>query len=170
MTSTKHTGLSLAILGAAAALVPALACGSSPKPEPTSPTATAEPAPAPTEEKAADADAAAAAPAKMSAADCDALVAEAQAEMDAEHIKVDKPCKKDADCVGVKGHACDFTCVDGAIPKGELAEWDKELARMKDGTCKKWADNECATISAKAAPTCQEGKKPACQAGHCVLK
>jgi hypothetical protein len=164
---TNKLGHSLAAALGAAGII--AACGGSPAPEPvvgvapepTPPVATEATPPEPPPE---------AKPEKMSAADCDALLHEAQAAMDAEHIKVDKPCKKDADCMGVPGHACDFTCVDGAIPKAEQADWDEELAKVKEGPCKKWADNACAETSAPPAPTCKDDKKVACVKAHCVLK
>lgn len=142
-----------------APLVLVIACGSSPKVEPET-AATASPVGTASGES----------PVSLSAAECDALLHEAQAEMDAEHIKVDKPCKTDADCVEVKGHACDFSCVDGAIPKAELADWDAELAKTKDTHCKKWEVASCAKTSPAPAASCADGKKPACQAGHCALK
>lgn len=156
-----------------------VACGSSPKPDTN--TATTPSATPPTTDmpnpagavtaSTADAGGGATADAGMTKdQQCDALLHDAQAEMDAEHIKVDTPCKKDADCVAVKGHACDFACVDGAIPKGEQKEWDREIASLKTGLCKKWEDDGCKKADAKP-PTCSDDKKkPACDKGHCILK
>lgn len=158
-----------------------VACGSSPKPDvSTPPTPSATPTTPSTSEltpeagsptATADAGGGGTADAGMTKEQqCDALLHDAQAEMDAEHIKVDTPCKKDADCTLVKGHACDFTCTDGAIPKGELKEWDRELAALKTGQCKKWEDLGCKKPDAKP-PTCtDEKKKAACDKGHCVRK
>ena len=108
-----------------------------------------------------------AAPAKMTASECDALVDEANHELDAERIKVDKACKKDADCVVIKGRACSFACSNGAIPKAEQAEWDGTVTKVKDGQCKKWADNDCAKTTPPKTPTCKD-VKPGCKAGHCI--
>jgi hypothetical protein len=105
------------------------------------------------------------------AAECTHLANDAHSEMDAEIIKVDTGCKKDADCMVVKGHACDFTCVTAAIPKAEEKEWTRELGVMKSGPCKKWAELDCAKEGDGKAPTCSDdSKKAACKAGHCVLK
>jgi hypothetical protein len=162
----RHVGLTLAVLGAAFGTV--IACGGTPTPEPAIGTTSEPPpsAPAPAEAKPETPSE----PAQMSAADCDTLLHDAQAAMDAEHIKVDKPCKKDADCVGVKGHACDFACVDGAIPKGEQAEWDSELAKVMDGACKTWEASGCPSTSPAPAPTCKDDKKVVCVNAHCVMK
>ena len=101
---------------------------------------------------------------------CDTLRNDAQSEMDAEIIKVDKACKKDADCMPIKGRACGFACTSGAIPKGEQAEWDKEMASVKGGPCKKWEEMGCKKADAKP-PTCDKDKmKAACDKGHCILK
>lgn len=101
---------------------------------------------------------------------CDALQADAQSEMDAERIKVDKACKKDADCMPIKGRACQFICTNGSIPKAEEKEWQRELTAVNDGPCKKWNDMGCKKPDAKP-PTCSDDKKkPACDRGHCVLR
>lgn len=101
---------------------------------------------------------------------CEALQSDAQSEMDAERIKVDTACKKDADCMPIKGRACQFICTNGSIPKAEQKEWDREMASVKDGPCKKWAELGCKKPDAKP-PTCSdEKKKPTCTAGHCSLK
>src|SRR5687767_403718 len=98
-----------------------LACGSDPKPNvPTTPSATptttasATPLPDATGTTASTGDAggggggADAGPTKEQ--QCETLQSDAQAEMDAERIKVDKTCKKDADCMPIKGRACQFIC------------------------------------------------------------
>lgn len=151
----------------------AVACGSEPKKEPTAATATApvEAPPAPATE--ADAPAATSAvdagakPDKQ--AECDALVDEANSALDAERIAVDKQCKKDADCMPIKGRACGFVCTTGAIPKSEEKEWNETLTKVKDGQCKKWNENDCAALKTKPAPTCQD-RKVWCDKGHCALK
>ena len=158
-----------------------LACGSSPKPDTSTPTPSATPTtPSTSKTDAPDASgatastpdagggAAPAAPTKEE--QCDAILHDATAELDAEHIKVDTACKKDADCMTVKGHACEFTCVDGAIPKAEQKEWDREMAQVKAGPCKKWADLGCKKADAKPATCTEDKKKPACDKGHCVLR
>ena len=143
--------------------------------EPTAPTATAtapEPPPVPATTSEADAaapTAAADAGAPDKQTECDALVDEANSALDAERIAVDKACKKDADCMPVKGRACGFNCTTGAIPKSEEKEWNETLTKVKDGQCKKWNDNECAKLKTKPAPTCQE-RKVWCDKGHCALK
>lgn len=159
-----------------------VACGSSPKPDTkTATTPSATPTTTATAETATDAStgsAAATADAGGGTADagqtkeqqCEEILHDAQAELDAEHIKVDAPCKKDADCMLVKGHACEFVCVDGAIPKAEQKEWDREITHVKAAQCKKWSDMGCKKADAKP-PTCtEEKKKAACDKGHCVLK
>lgn len=164
-----------------AAIFVAFACGGVPKPDlpnvtppigsdlPKPDTSATPPA---TSASAAPASSAPAAPAKMTAADCDKLVEEANVELDAERIKVDKACKKDADCIGIKGRACTFTCQNGAIPKAEQGDWDKEVASVKDNQCKKWSENDCSKISPpKKPPTCaDDAKKPSCNKGKCILK
>jgi hypothetical protein len=166
-------GLLLVIASTAVAVV---ACGSDPKPEPIAPTATPEVTPPPSVPEAG-----AATPASVSAADaggsgksdkqteCDALVDDANSALDAERIAVDKACKKDADCMPVKGRACGFVCTTGAIPKVEEKEWNETLKKVQDGQCKKWNDNECAKLKTKPPPTCQD-RKVWCDKGHCALK
>ena len=159
------------------------ACGGSPKPEPgtgtSTPTATppspdaAAATPVSTGDATASADAGAGdgGSGGGKAAECTALRDEAQSEMDAERIKVDKICKKDADCMVIKGRACAFNCTSGAIPKAEEKDWTSELEKVKSGPCKKWTDMDCEKIAPPRAQTCtQEGKKASCQAGHCTLK
>ena len=161
------------------ALISVIACGSSPppnKPEPTPPTPSATTAstgttPATTGDAggggAADA-ATAAAPSKEE--QCETLRNDAPSEMDAEIIKVDKPCKKNDDCMAVKGRACGFVCVTAAIPKAEEKDWTKEIGTVNDGPCKKWKEMECAKADAKK-PTCEKDKmKATCEKGHCILK
>ncbi len=164
------------------------ACGGEAKPGPAAPNA-ADPSkaggagesaatPPPAETKTAGTAAPqGAAPKKMSVDECKSLREEAQSEMDAEIIKVDKACKAIADCEIVKGHACDFSCATVAIPKSELADWNAELTKMKEGACKKWTENDCPTINPPRAaagggapPWCRDDKKLACEKGHCVLK
>ena len=171
---TRPNSIALAVttLGAAALF----ACGSSQKPEPVTYTpAPVETAPEPraaepvTPEVAVDAGATPTAADKSAA--CTTHLHDAQAEMDAELIKVDTTCKKDADCMTVKGHACDFTCTTAAIPKAEQKEWDREMTALGTGACKAWTDGDCAKLTDTKAPTCaDEGKKASCQKGHCVLK
>ncbi len=148
-----------------------IACGSEPKKEPMAATATASAAPP-------DAPAASAAPVAEAPdaggkpdkqAECDALLDEANSSLDAERIAVDKLCKKDADCMPIKGRACGFNCVTGAIPKSEEKEWNETLTKVKDGQCKQWDANECAKLRTKPPPTCQD-RKVWCDKGHCVLK
>ncbi len=146
--------------------------------EPTAPTATSPveappvpPAPTSTGEATATAPTAAAqdagAPDKQT--ECDALVDDANSSLDAERIAVDKQCKKDADCMPIKGRACGFNCTTGAIPKSEEKEWNETLTKVKDNQCKKWNDSECAKLKTKPAPTCQD-RKVWCDKGHCALK
>ena len=79
-------------------------------------------------------------------------------------------CKKDADCMPIKGRACQFICTNGSIPKAEQAEWDKEMTAVKAGPCKKGDELGCKKPDAKP-PTCSDDKKkPACDKGHCALK
>lgn len=170
--------LSLSALGLFSTTVfVAVACGGAPAPmvpEVTPPGASdsAKPVDTAPPSTPASASSAPAAPAKMTAADCDKLVEEANVELDAERIKVDKACKKDADCIGIRGRACTFTCQNGAIPKAEQGDWDKEIANVKDHQCKKWSENECSKISPpKNPPTCaDDAKKPSCNKGKCILK
>lgn len=152
-----------------------MACGSEPKKDPAAATATTEApppvsTPAATEAPppAATADASTTAkPDKQT--ECDGFVAEANSTLDAERIAVDKVCKKDADCMPIKGRACAFSCENGAIPKSEEKEWNESLQKVKDGPCKKWTDDECSKLNTKPAPTCQ-AKKVWCDKGHCSLK
>ncbi|MBX3264737.1 MAG: hypothetical protein KF782_34005 [Labilithrix sp.] len=156
----------LVVVSAAAA---AVACGSEPKREPTVatvPTDTAPASPQATPEVEADAGG----PAKPDKqAECDALLDEANAELDAERIAVDKLCKKDADCTPIKGRACGFACVTGAIPKSEEKEWNDTVQKVTDTQCKKWNEQDCASLRTKPPPTCQE-RKVWCDKGHCALK
>lgn len=176
MTSRSLSLSALALLSTGVFV--AVACGGVPTPEvpnvtPPISSDSAKPLDtAPPSSGAASASAAPAAPAKMTAADCDKLVEEANVELDAERIKVDKVCKKDADCIGIRGRACTFTCQNGAIPKAEQGDWDKEVASVKDHQCKKWSENECSKISPpKNPPTCaDDAKKPSCNKGKCILK
>ena len=176
-TRTNLIALAVASFGVAAVF----ACGSTPKSEPGAatamPSATAPSVPASASAMpASTADAASPTTAADAgggdkAAQCDALVAEANTELDAERIKVDKACKKDADCMPIKGRACGFVCTTGAIPKAEEKEWTAELTRMKDGPCKKWEEMECSKVSPPRKPTCaNDSKKPACEKGLCILK
>jgi hypothetical protein len=162
-----------------------VACGSSPKPDTntaTTPSATPTTTATSTPDMAGDASTGgatsttgdaggggtAAAPTKEQ--QCETLQSDAQAEMDAERIKVDKTCKKDADCMPIKGRACQFICTNGSIPKSEQAEWDREMKAVNDGPCKKWNELGCKKADAKP-PTCSDDKKkPACDKGHCILK
>lgn len=109
---------------------------------------------------------------KMTAAECDALQDDANVSLDAARIEVDKTCKKDADCVGIHGRACNFTCQNGAIPKADQPKWDGVVTKVKDNQCKKWSENDCPKTSPpKKAPTCaDDAKKPACNKGKCILK
>jgi hypothetical protein len=168
-SDTTRVGLMVAVLGGVFGTI--IACGGTPRSEPAIGTTDEAPAGEPVAAAPAEAPPAEAGePTKMSAADCDTLLHDAQAAMDAEHIKVDKPCKKDADCVGVKGHACDFACVDGAIPKGEQAEWDSELTKVMEGPCKTWEASGCPSTSPAPAPMCKDDKKVVCVNAHCVMK
>jgi hypothetical protein len=155
------------------ALVALAACGSDPKPEPTAATATAssEPPPAPAASSAAPAASAAPEPPKVDPkiAECDTLRDQANEQLDAERIAVDKDCKKDADCVAIKGRACGFDCVNGAIPKALEKDWNARVSKVKDGQCKKWDSNECAKLKTKTQPECKD-RKVVCEAKHCVLK
>ena len=158
-----------------------LACGSSPKPDvstPPTPSATPSAMPSAMPASTSDAGGGATASADAGSADagpskdeqCTALQNDAQSEMDAERIKVDKQCKKDADCMPIKGRACQFICTNGSIPKAEQADWDKEMAAVKAGQCKKWEEMGCKKPDAKP-PTCSDDKKkPFCDKGHCTLK
>lgn len=158
-----------------------LACGSSPKPDTktaTTPSATPSTSASGTPASTSDGGGGASAAGDAGTADagmtkeqhCDELLHDAQAELDAEHIKVDTVCKKDADCMIVKGHPCEFACTDGAIPKAEQKEWDREMAQVKAAQCKKWSDLGCKKPDAKP-PTCTDDKKkPTCDRGHCVLR
>ena len=173
-------GQSMLLVASAAAM--AVACGAEPKKEPSAATATAtatasaEPPPAP---RAAETAAVAASPPAATdagatakpdkQAECDALVDEANSALDAERIAVDKQCKKDADCMPVKARACSFACTTGAIPKAEEKEWNETLQKVKDGQCKKWSENACATLRTKPVPACQD-RNVWCDKGHCALK
>ena len=156
-----------------------VACGPTPKPDvpptpsatPTTPSTsdmTPEAGAGPTASSDAGGGGADAGPTKEQ--QCETLQSDAQAEMDAERIKVDKACKKDADCMPIKGRACQFICTNGSIPKAEQADWDKEMTSVKAGPCKKWDELGCKKPDAKP-PTCSDDKKkPACDKGHCILK
>jgi hypothetical protein len=149
-----------------------LACGSDPKPDPA--TAAASAAPAPAMPEAAAPTMASAAPSAAPAVDpkiaeCDKLRDDANESLDAKRIEVDKDCKKDADCVGIKGRACGFDCVNGAIPKSLEKGWNDTVAKTKDGQCKKWEANECSKLKTHAPPTCKD-QKVACDKGRCLLK
>jgi hypothetical protein len=152
-----------------------MACGSEPKPEPAAATATAsaEPPPAPAASSAAPAASASAAPETPAVdpkiAECDKLRDDANQTLDAKRIEVDKDCKKDADCVPIKGRACGFDCVNAAIPKSLEKEWNTAVTKVKDGQCKKWDSNECSKSKTRPQPTCQD-KKVACDKGRCILK
>ncbi|MBX3220734.1 MAG: hypothetical protein KF795_09460 [Labilithrix sp.] len=157
----------LVVVSAAATVV---ACGSEPKKEPTVATATppAEVAPEAVPDAGAEStEAGAGKPDKQT--ECDTLLDEANAELDAERIAVDKLCKKDADCTPIKGRACGFVCATGAIPKAEEKEWNDTVQKVKDGQCKKWSEQDCASLRTKPPPTCQE-RKVWCDKGHCALK
>ena len=162
------------VVGLSTAFV-VLACGADPKPEPTAATASATPPPPPPETSAAPAVSASAAatpePPKVDPkiVECDGFRDDANTSLDAKRIEVDKDCKKDADCVGIKGRACGFDCVNGAIPKSLEKEWNATVTKVKDGQCKKWDANECSKLKTRPQPTCQD-KKVACDKGRCILK
>jgi hypothetical protein len=175
-SSRSSNVLSFVISSFAVGLI--LACGSTPKPDtntattPSATPATPDMADASSGGTAETGDGGGGAPdaGPTKEQQCEAIVHDAQAELDAEHIKVDTACKKDADCILVKGHPCDFVCTDGAIPKAEKKEWDREMAQVKAGPCQKYADMGCKAADAKP-PTCtDEKKKAACDKGHCVLR
>lgn len=166
------------IVATAAAVLTCGACGSEPKKEPATatPPAAASEAPAPSAEPAATPAASAATPAADAGAakdskqaECDQLMDDANSSLDAERIAHDKLCKKDADCMPIKGRACGFACTTGAIPKAEEKGWNETVKKVQDGQCKKWNDNECAKLKTKPAPTCQD-RKIWCDKGHCSLK
>jgi hypothetical protein len=171
-TKVKRVGLGGTMLVIASLAAVVVACGSEPKPEPTAPSTTA-PATVTTPEAGAATPAVAADAAGSAKPDkqgeCDALIDDANSSLDAERIAVDKLCKKDADCMPIKGRACGFVCTTGAIPKAEEKEWNETLKKVQDGQCKKWNDNECAKLKTKPAPTCQD-RKVWCDKGHCALK
>jgi hypothetical protein len=101
-------------------------------------------------------------------ADCDSLAADASSSLDAKRIEfAEKSCKKDADCIAVKAHACSFACANGAVPKAQEKAWNDAVSKVKDGQCKKWTDNACDKL--KSPPTCQD-KKATCDKGHCAVK
>jgi hypothetical protein len=153
------------------------ACGSDPKPDPTAPTGTttasATPPPPMADMDAGSAASSTAPPADAGKSDkqaeCDALIDDANSTLDAERIAVDKLCKKDTDCMPIKGRACGFVCVNAAIPKIEEKDWNESLTKVKEGACKKWTENECAKLKTKPPPTCQD-RKVWCDKGHCALK
>lgn len=163
------TGL---VLSVATALV--IACGSDPKPEPVTPPPTPS---APAVDAAAPATSSAATPAPVDAgpktdpkvAECAAIQDDANQALDAERIAVDKDCKKDADCVGIKGRACGFNCVTGAIPKALEKDWNAVVTKVKDNQCKKYDANECIKYKAVQTPDCKD-RKIACEKSRCVLK
>jgi hypothetical protein len=157
-----------------------VACGGEQQKEPTAATATASapetPPPGPAETTApkeptaaAPAVDAGAGPKKGKEGECDALRDEANSTLDAARIGVDKVCKKDADCMAIKGRACTFDCANGAIPQGEQKGWDDAMAKVKGGACKKWTENECEKLRTKPPPKCED-KKVWCDKGHCALK
>jgi hypothetical protein len=162
---------SVASVACAAALV--VACGSEPKKEPTA--ATAAPSePAPPASAAASAAPASSAAAPEAAkpdkqAECKGLADEATLALDTKRIEFDKGCKKDSDCLVVKGRACAFHCPNGAIPKADEKAWNDAVAKAKDGSCKKWTDNDCAKLRTTPEPTCED-KKAWCEKGRCALK
>lgn len=164
-----------ALLGVVGSAVVIVACGAEPKKEPSAAGAVASGPPARAEAPEARADAATSSPDAGSAgkpdkqAECDAWLDDANGTLDAERIAVDKPCKKDTDCMPIKGRACGFVCVTGAIPKAEEKDWSEALTKVKEGPCKRWADNECAKLKTKPTPVCQD-RKLWCDKGHCALK
>jgi hypothetical protein len=152
------------------------ACGSRPKKEPKAAPPTADSfdvAPIPPASANAPPPASAAAePPKTDTkqADCDALVEDASSSLDAKRIEfAEKACKKDADCITVKAHACSFVCVNGSVPKSQEKSWNDAVSKVKDGQCKKWTDNACDKLSTKPPPTCQD-VKATCDKGKCALK
>ncbi len=177
----KSVGIMTRVGTAAATTAFALliACGSDAKKEPAAPAATATDSTPPEVPPPPPATATATAPPVAAApdaggksdkqAECDALIEDANSSLDAERIAVDKLCKKDADCMPVKGRACGFKCVTGAIPKAEEKEWNETLTKVKDNQCKKWDANDCIKLRTKAPPTCQD-RKVWCDKGHCALK
>ena len=102
-------------------------------------------------------------------AECATIMDDANQALDAERIAVDKDCKKDADCVGVKGRACGFNCVTGAIPKALEKDWNGVVTKVKDNQCKKYDANECIKYKAVQTPDCKD-RKVACEKNHCILK
>lgn len=146
------------------------ACGSEPKKDPVAPVSTASeaqppgagdaPSSAPEGAGGADGDAQAA---------CDALVDEANSTLDAERIAVDKLCKKDDDCIAIRGRACAFNCVNAAIPKSEEKEWNEALEKVKNGPCKQWTEKSCASLRTRPQPACKE-RAVWCDKGHCAVK
>lgn len=173
----KRIGMATRVVTVAATTAFAflIACGAEPKKEPSA-TGTVVPPPPVLPPPASEARALPSPPAPDAGggksdkqAECDALLDEANSSLDAERIAVDKLCKKDVDCMPVKGRACGFACVTGAIPKAEEKEWSDTLTKVKDGQCKKWDANDCAKLRTKSPPTCQD-RKVWCDKGHCALK
>ncbi len=148
-----------------------VACGSEPKKETATATApSAEPASADAggaAETVAAADAGGGKSDKQT--ECDALLDDANASLDAKRIEVKMACKKDDDCVAIKGRACHFSCANGAIPKTEEKAWTAAVQKAKDGQCKKWDEKECSKLRTKPTPTCQD-RKVWCEKGQCALK
>jgi hypothetical protein len=172
MNLKSKTGLVVGLFAAGVVF----ACGSDPKPDPATAatTASAMPeTPPPAASSAAPAASASAAPEAPKVdpkiAECDQLRDDANQTLDAERIGVDKDCKKDADCVAIKGRACGFDCVNGAIPKALEKDWNARVAKVKDGQCKKWDANECSKLKTRPTPECKD-RKVVCEAKRCVLK
>ncbi|MBX3227109.1 MAG: hypothetical protein KIT84_35765 [Labilithrix sp.] len=166
----KTSGPTQRFLAFAATAALVLACGSDPKPEPVTAPPTAVTAPPDVPDAGAAPEEADAGPKEdPKVAECAKLQDDAQLAMDAERIAVDKECKKDADCVGVKGRACGFTCVTAAIPKSLEKDWNAVAKKTQDDQCKKYNDNDCAKLKPGPAPECKD-RKVACENKHCVLK
>lgn len=174
----KASKTGLGVMAAIGVVVGLVACGSDPKPDPnTAPTATpSATAPATPDTAAPTASVTAAAPAvdagppvDPKVAECEGYRTDAGESLDAKRIEVDKDCKKDADCAPIKGRACGFECVTGAIPKSLTKNWDTAVTKVKGEQCKKWDDNKCSTVVNKPAPTCKD-QKVACDKGRCILK
>jgi hypothetical protein len=185
MTTKRRRGGGLLLVLLASGIAVVVACGSDPKKDPatSSPTASGTGSSSPTTSASSSAASSASSGSTTAAAapdaggsgksdkqtECDALLEDANSTLDAERIQVDKQCKKDTDCMPIKGRACGFVCVTGAIPKVEEKDWTGALTKVKDGPCKKWEANECAKLKTKPPPTCTE-RKIWCDKGHCALK
>jgi hypothetical protein len=105
-------------------------------------------------------------PLPKDAAGCEALLASAQADLDAARARTESACAKDDDCATTSFRACLSDCGSRAIAKRSAADYEAARAALTD-KCRAWSEAPCMKFTPKATPTCSM-YRPSCVNGHCT--